>query len=101
MFYIGAAEALSGRSVYHAHKWHFCIALLICGTILWPIGLTLNARARKKINARESTPPPEPGEEQEKPEVFLLFNLAYWGPMLVAFSIILVFVSPRAPIFAQ
>src|SRR5438046_5141864 len=96
IFCIAATELLQSKVFYELYKWHICIALMLCGAILWLVGRSLNARFARK-NPPVEQPQPQSGEEGEVSDdgqPFLLINLAYWGAMLIVFGIIIVFITP-------
>src|SRR3954466_8879184 len=87
------AESLQATAYYEKFKWHLCVGFLIAGLVLMVIGHFVNACWRARKRARKDTTDPECNEQPEAP--LLLFNLAYWGVMLVVFAGITVFIIPR------
>ena len=94
-FSILMTEALQTTAYYEHFKWHLCIGLFVVGVLLFIIGYFVNARwkAAHLARRRESE---DPNELPDDP--FLLFNLAYWGVLLIVFSVITVFIIPRPKI---
>ena len=98
IFSIAATEGFQTKSFYEIYKWYICVAFLSAGPIAWLTGRSLNARfANKRILLTEPQPQGGDTEEQEAGEktgTFMLFDLAYWGPMLIAFGGIICFIPP-------
>ena len=94
-FSMAVTTFLQNKVYYEGHKWQICLLLFIAGTILWPIGLTLrrpsgvnDPAGLKRSRVFE--------EEQATPRPFVLIDPAYWGVMLVVFSVILAVISPSS-----
>src|SRR5687767_3998595 len=95
LFYIAVAEMLQDKLVYEAHKWRFCIGLLVAGVVLFFVGSWFNRRMKSRYNAaQQALPEQERDYDPAQGEPFMLFNLAYWGIMFVIFSAILVVIVP-------
>jgi hypothetical protein len=97
IFSIAATETLQTKSFYEVYKWYLCVAFLSAGPVAWIIGRSLNARrARKETPLTESQRHEGYAEEEEGNSSgrFMLFDLAYWGPMLIVFGVIICFITP-------
>ena len=94
IFYIAGAAFLPHWGFYGAYKWRICMIFLAAGTVLWPVGLTLNARSARQKNG-PGDPPDEASAEKEagNAQRYLLSDLAYWGVMLFVFSVIMMFIA--------
>lgn len=94
MFCIGAAELLQPTWFYQEYKWTVCAGFLVAGALVFALGRWINRRSRARyLNAQAQLPPEErDGEPQWEP--FLLFNVAYWGLMILVFGCIVVFIVP-------
>jgi hypothetical protein len=79
IFCISVAETLVGRPVFEQFRPHAAIALGAMGAAAWLIGRVLAFR-----RARND------GETHR----FLLFDLRYWGPMLLVLGVITLFIRP-------
>jgi hypothetical protein len=102
MFCIIMLEAFQNKRYYDVYKWYICGGFLALGVVLFFIGTSINRgrRARYqqlKNSERDADQPAQEDEEEDgvdPSQPFLLVNLAYWGVMLVAFGIIIVFIVP-------
>jgi hypothetical protein len=79
MFCITVAETLVGKPMFENYRAHAAIALGVAGAICWFIG--------RAIAARDS-------QNEDAPRRFVLTDLRYWGPMLLALGITTVFIRP-------
>jgi hypothetical protein len=79
VFCITVAELLVGKPMFEAYRPHLAIALGVAGAICWFIGRAIASR--------------DTGEENA-PRRFVLVDMRYWGPILVALGIITVFIRP-------
>ncbi len=96
MFSIVMTEFLQSTSYYEAYKWYVCSAFLALGPVCYLIGRNLNAaRWAATAGAKISFGPDQAADTPTDREPFLLFNLAYWGVMLVVFGVIIIFIVPR------
>jgi hypothetical protein len=93
VFSIVMTEALQTTAYYENFKWHLCVGFIISGLVLLVIGFFVNARWRARQVARRDSNDSESNDQPQAP--FLLFNLAYWGVMLVVFAGITSFIIPR------
>jgi hypothetical protein len=75
VFCVTVAESLVGTPLFEQHRPHAALALALSGAIAWFIGRALASRSE---NARR----------------FLLCDLRYWGPMLLALGVITLFIRP-------
>ena len=75
IFSVTVAETLVGKAIFENHRVHIAVTLAVLGVTFWFLGRYLGRR--RNFQAQFET-----GSEQGKH--FLLFDLRYWGPMLVA-----------------
>lgn len=79
VFCITVAETLVGKPMFENYRAHGAIALGIAGAVCWFIGRAMAARD---------------GEQENGSRRFVLMDMRYWGPMLLALGIITVFIRP-------
>lgn len=96
IFYIAMAELVQNKLFYQHHKWRICAGLVIAGIALFPVGLGLNARMKRRYDQAQAALAPE---DRQAYQTFLLTNVTYWGVMFVFFGVIVIFITPsyRAP----
>ena len=82
VFSVSVAETLVGKSSFEDHREYIAGALAIGGAVAWSIGRWIEARRLAAVG--------EDGGSRR----FLLFDLRYWGPMLLAFGVITLFIRP-------
>ena len=87
VFCVAVAELLVGRPVFENHREHIALALAVSGVIAWFVGRVLGGKARKE-SAIES--------DDESTRIFILFDLRYWGPMLLTLGVITLFIQTLA-----
>jgi hypothetical protein len=78
VFCISVAQLLVGTPIFEAYRFHAAAALAGAGIVAWFIG--------RKIGARQKA-----ATEDEGPR-FVLFDLRYWGPMLLLLGVITLFI---------
>src|ERR1043166_2642480 len=79
VFCVSVAELLVGRPLFEDHRGYIAIAFGVCGAVAWFTGRYL-ARNREAAQAEESA------------KLFVIFDLRYWGPMLVVLGVITLFI---------
>ena len=84
-FCVSVAELLVGKQIFENHREYIAGALVVCGVAAWFFGRMLVAGSKDK---EDETP------EGETSNRFILFDLRYWGPMLLALGIITLFIRP-------
>src|SRR5688572_12340684 len=95
IFYITMAESLQATLLYQVHKWRICVGLLVAGAVLFFVGSSLNRRRKRRYQAQQAALPEQDRDaDPRQAEPFLLFNLSYWGIVMVLFSAITVFIVP-------
>jgi hypothetical protein len=77
------------------HRREIAGGLCGAGVIAFLIGRTLNRK--RKLEHAMLKRLEEPGEEGQEYEwqPFILFNLAYWGPILLAFGLVVLFIPAK------
>src|SRR4051812_34355214 len=93
MFCIVMLEAFQDKSYYDEFKWYICTAFIVLGSVVLYIGKRLNA-TRRQERAQRVSPEDHSDEDSGDEEPFLLFNLAYWGTIMMLFGVIIVFIVP-------
>ena len=91
-FCIIMTEVFQNKSYYGTYKWYICATFLVAGVVLGIVGKFLNARRRKQVSEESSQSEATPEETVESQAPFILFNLAYWGVMLLVFGITIIFI---------
>jgi hypothetical protein len=79
VFCISVAETLVGHPLFEQLRPYTAMGLGVAGAILWFVGRALSAKDSKSEGASRR---------------FILFDLRYWGPMLLAFGVITLFIRP-------
>lgn len=101
LFCIVMLEAFQNKSYYDTYKWYICGVFLVLGAILTFVGRGLNQSRRARYLAQKENEAEENSGEDEQQEQgvdvtepFLFANMAYWGVMLVAFGVSIIFIVP-------
>jgi hypothetical protein len=95
MFCIAAAELLQPTQFYEQHKLVVIVSSVIAGGFLLGVGLWVNQRIKARYAASQAAMAEQDRDTDSRAwEPFLLFNMAYWGVMVVVFGCILVFLVP-------
>ena len=95
MFCIAAAEMLQPTHFYEQHKLLVCVAFVIAGGVLFGVGVFVNRRIKTRYVAAQAALAEQDRDADPRAwEPFLVFNMAYWGIMVVLFGCILVFLVP-------
>ena len=81
VFSISVAEMLVGKPIFENNREYIAGALAAAGVAAFLVG--------RAIEGRRETPEGEEGSRR-----FLLFDLRYWGPILIAFGVITIFIRP-------
>jgi hypothetical protein len=81
IFCISVAEALVGKSAFEQHREYVAGALAIAGVAAWFIGRHFDEKRRA-------------AHRDSQPRRFVLFDLKYWGPMLLVLGVITLFIRP-------
>jgi hypothetical protein len=81
-FCIVVAETIVGKSVFEQNRMYIAGVFVAAGVAAWFIGRHLG---KKK---------PKQDDEEGLAARFLLFDLRYWGPMLVTLGVITLFIRP-------
>jgi hypothetical protein len=79
VFCVTVSELLVGHPIFERYRGYIALTLIIGGIVAWFMGRFLGRRRRA------SNP-------EEEAKVFLLFDLRYWGPMLVTLGTITLFI---------
>lgn len=82
VFCVSVAELLVGHPIFELHREYIAGALVLGGVAAWFVGRYL--AQRRKDDTDEST------------RLFVLFDLRYWGPMLVVLGVITLFIQTIA-----
>ncbi len=82
VFCISMAETVVGNPFFENLRHYIAAGIGVAGVVAFLIGRTLAARDKKPVEGAEET------------NRFVLFDLRYWGPMLVALGLITVFIRP-------
>ena len=79
VFCISVAELIVGHPLFESQRLHIAGALAAVGLVLALFGWVFRARRADK-------------DDDRRP--FILFDVRFWGPMLIVFGIITVFIRP-------
>ena len=82
IFCIAVAETIVGKSVFELNRMYIAGVFVVAGVAAWFIGRHLGGKKRIE------------NEEEGVTARFVLFDLRYWGPMLVILGIITLFIRP-------
>src|SRR5437868_7503721 len=92
IFCIVCSEMIQRDGYYDLHRREIAVALCGAGAVAFVIGRVLNRRRRLEHQPKGTS---EEQEDESNPETagqpFILFNLAYWGPILGAFGLVVLF----------
>jgi hypothetical protein len=95
IFCIVCSEMIKRDGYYDLHRREIAGGLCGAGVVAFVIGRVLN-RHRKLEHPRVERLPEESEELQEhEGQPFILFNLAYWGPILAAFGLVVLFIPAK------
>lgn len=83
VFCISVAEMLVGKPIFENHREYIAGILAAAGVAAWFVGRFLERRRRS-----HDEPDTEPVKQ------FVLFDLRYWGPMLLALGVTTLFIRP-------
>lgn len=76
---------IQDKGFYEQFRWHICAALIVAGAVMGLLGRILSA----PLSADETEEPGAPGTS------FPLFKMVFWGPMLMLFGVIIIFIAPK------
>ncbi len=93
VFCIMMLEAFQDKSYYAELKWYICTAFIVIGAVVVYIGQRLNT-TRRRERAQRASSGSNSDEDSSGEEPFILFNLAYWGVIIIMFGVIIVFIVP-------
>jgi hypothetical protein len=82
VFCISMAETLVGKPLFENNRPYIAIATAVAGVATWLFGYHLGVKQRRKRDGTTDSTP------------FVLFDLRYWGPMLIVFGMITLFIRP-------
>lgn len=80
VFCVSVAELLVGQPAFERSRGYIAGVLAICGIVAWFFGRFLGRR-------RVANQP------KDDARIFVLFDLRYWGPMLVVLGVITLFID--------
>ncbi len=73
------------KSFYEQFRWHLCAALIVVGAVVGLLGRILSAPLSADETEEAGAPSPP----------FPLFRMVFWGPMLMLFGVIIIFIAPK------
>ena len=85
-FCIAVAETFVGKPIFEDHRLYIAGIFAAAGVAAWFVG--------RYLGAKRHVAEDEEGEEPRITSRFVLFDLRYWGPMCLAFGIIVLFIRP-------
>jgi hypothetical protein len=86
IFCVAVAELFVGMPVFEQHRPHIAIVLSLLGATAWFFGRHI---AKRRVPT---------ADEGAGHKTFALFDLRYWGPMLVVFGAITIFIQTLRPL---
>ena len=95
IFCIACSEMIQRGGYCDLHRRQIAGALCGAGAIAYVVGRVWNRKLRL-LREQEERPAEESQEDEGNAgEPFVLFNLAYWGPILCAFGLVVVFIPGK------
>ena len=85
VFCISVAETLVGKPIFEQNRHYVAAVLVAAGVTAWFVGRHLASR-RDALKILE--------DDTETTRSFVLLDLRYWGPMLLALGVITLFIRP-------
>jgi len=85
VFCVAVAEMLVGHPIFEHNREYIAGALAACGIAAWFVGRAFARRAEKRRAVA--------GTEEDGARLFVLFDLRYWGPMLLTLGAITLFIQ--------
>ena len=97
IFCIVCSEMLQRDGYYDLHRRPIAGVLGGCGLVSFLIGRALNSKRAKEQQALQAYAREHQDEDAdgEIEEPFVLFNLYYWGPLLLAFAMVVLFIPAK------
>ena len=86
VFCISVAETLVGKPLFEQNRHYVAAVLVAAGVAAWFVGRHLGDRRRATANVLS--------DEETSSRSFVLLDLRYWGPMLLALGVITLFIRP-------
>jgi hypothetical protein len=98
LFCILCSELMERDGFYDSNRQRIAAAMFAVGTVLFLVGRAVNRkRALRLAVERKSHPTPdEEDADDSSNEPFLFANLAFWGPMILAFALVVLFIPAKA-----
>jgi hypothetical protein len=87
VFCVSLAETVVGHPIFENHRLHIAVALALPGAVLAVLAWIVSVR-RKAMDFDDT-------------KTFILFDLRFWGPMLIVFGAITVFIRPLKEMKAE
>jgi hypothetical protein len=95
IFCIACSEMIQRDGYYDLHRRQIAGALCGIGAIAYMVGRVWNRKLRL-LKEQEERPAEESQEDEGNAgEPFALFDLAYWGPILAAFGLVVAFIPGK------
>jgi hypothetical protein len=96
MFCILCSELMLSDGFYDTNRTRIAAAMAVLGIVLFFFGRAANQRQAQRLKDEIARLPPEEQEAlQAEGGTFILANLAFWGSMLVAFALVVLFIPAR------
>ncbi|MDB6033465.1 MAG: hypothetical protein JWM16_3803 [Verrucomicrobiales bacterium] len=98
VFCILSSELIERDGFYDSNRQRIAAAMSAVGTVLFAVGRVVNHKRALRIAADQKSHPASDEEDLETSnEPFLFANLVFWGSMLFAFALVILFVPAKAP----
>lgn len=97
IFCIIVTEFIRDKAYYESFKWYVCAFFGLVGIVLFGLGLYINRHnrlAHASASANKSDFGKEPSPAPYEQSIFA--DLAFWGPILTAFGVIILFIPYKA-----
>jgi hypothetical protein len=93
IFCIVCSEMIQRDGYYDLHRREIAGVLCGVGVVAFLVGRVVNKKRTLAYRQQEQPTEQEAEEHTEATgEPFILFNLAYWGPILLAFGLVVLFI---------
>jgi type II secretory pathway component PulC len=93
-FCVTMAETLVGKPIFENNRFYIAAALASAGVVASIVGIHLGRKRKAEAQQENTENNTDEESDESSSKQFLLSDLRYWGPMLLALGIITVFIRP-------